>query len=235
MVTQIHDRFPSDFRYSPGQDLPGGVRFLCLRTLDELAKFWKRQRDTLPYAVGSTSGHAGVENWFLQPYEWIFAPSRAAAIRAVLRWDHYRIHAVWFDWASECPAEHAEYFRVLQQTRVRYKAAGAWTAQQERDFQRRTPETYRGWWELTNLPARLPASALLGDFPDEIFDRSLTAAQVEEKFQLQIFESYKGLYSSRGHMETFDRAAMDRHIDYCFDDRRRGGDYYGSCNEARSA
>jgi hypothetical protein len=231
--TEIHNRLPSDFPYSPGQELPGGGRFLRLRTLDELTRFWKRQRDALPYAVGSTFTTEGSENWFLAPYDWIFAPTRSAAIRAVLRWDQYPIRAAWFDWAGQCPKEHAEYFRVLQQTRERYKAAGAWTAEQERDFQRRTPETYRGWWELTNLPTRLPASALLGDFPDEIFDRALTAAQVEEKFQLQIFESYKALYSSHGHMQTFDRAAMDRHIDYCYDDRRRGGDYYGSCNEVR--
>jgi hypothetical protein len=113
MATKTHNRLPSDFRYSPGEVLPGGAQFHILPTLDQLITFWKQQR-VLPYAVCSTSEDNDAENWFLEPHEWIFAPTPAAVIRAVLRWDRYEMRPVWHDWANQYPEEHAGELTIVR-------------------------------------------------------------------------------------------------------------------------
>jgi hypothetical protein len=233
MSTETRRLLPRDLPYAPGQILAAGAQFHRLMTLDQLVACWAEHRDTLPYAVTSNATN---ENWFLESYEWIFAPAIPALIRAVVRWDQFQIATIWYDWAGKRPEEHAAFFQERDQYRARRIAAGAWTHEQEHTFQSdpRTPHTYRGWWELTNLPTRLPADALLGEFPDEITDPCLTLQEVEEKFQVQIFESLKGPYACGNDIETFDRAAVDEHIGYWLDERSCGHDYYGSENEQPS-
>ncbi|MFL6600538.1 MAG: hypothetical protein ACJ8R9_04340 [Steroidobacteraceae bacterium] len=53
----------------------------------------------------------------------------------------------------------------------------------------------------------------------------MSVNQVEEQFQLQMFESYKGGNSCDDDMRTFDRADLDRYIQYWVEDRERGEGY----------
>lgn len=86
--------------------LDNGTMFVTLRTLDELETFWKANRDTFSYAAQGIEIDG--EPTFLNDYEWVFGPSKAAVIQTVCRWNQLGVDADWLEdaeWFTQWPAE----------------------------------------------------------------------------------------------------------------------------------
>lgn len=76
-------RRPFDITYPEHTPLQNGALFVVLPTLHEQEEFWRSHGAQLPYAVE--------EGWTCDTYlgddGWLFAPTKASLVKAVLRWD----------------------------------------------------------------------------------------------------------------------------------------------------
>lgn len=74
---------PIDIAYPEHTPLRDGAIFVLLPTLSEQEAFWREHGAQLPYAVE--------EGWPCDTYlgedGWLFAPTKTALVKAVLRWD----------------------------------------------------------------------------------------------------------------------------------------------------
>lgn len=82
--------------------------FVTLPTLPALEVFWAKHRQQFPFAATGISMIDGQD--FLNEYEWLFAPTIPALVKAVTRWDEVGIQVEWYDWATVDPDDHAYFF-----------------------------------------------------------------------------------------------------------------------------
>ena len=92
-----------------------------------------------------------------------------------------------------------------------------------------TPETYRGWWRLSNLPNGRDFDGWFNGSPDEINNPNLSLNEVAEIFQIQTFEDWKA--SGIIDVDFHDANSLDEYIAYWRAERDIGTDYYGQENE----
>ena len=222
---------PIDIGLPEHTPLDGGAMFVVLRTLDELEVFWNEHREAFPFAVEGI--RYGDKQYYLNGYEWVFAPSKAAVVKTVCRWDQVGIKCEWYDWASDSPEDHADFFQARAQYRQDQIEKGQWSeadeAEDQEDCQRRSPETYRGWWRLTNLPNNISDTDWFSPWCEETIDPNLSPEMAAQSLQEQTFDDWKG--SDCGEIEFHDPQSLDEEIAYWREEQRAGRGYYGSENE----
>ncbi len=226
---------PLDIELPFEKMLPGGAFRVMLPTLAQLEAFWNANRESFAFAAEGLLADRGQE--FMHEYEWIFAPSTQALVKAVYRWDEWGIRPIWYDWATAEPLEHEAFFGELDEVRATRTAEGSWTADEEAGFRSRTPETYRGWWKLHNLPA-LDDMGWFDEHHVEITDPAASLAEVAAKLQDATFWTHKrwqGLWEIYFHTaeEVGETIASLRNSRQRSSERMYG--YYGCENELPAA
>lgn len=205
--------------------------FVILPTLPALEAFWAEHRQQLPFAATGIVMADGQD--FLNEYEWVFAPTIPALVKAATRWNEIGIEVEWYDWATAEPEDHASYFAERDQDRRRKIEKGIWSEADQKQFDQegatRTPETYRGWWRLTNLPSGYDFDDWFHDFADEISDPRLPPNEVAQMFQTQTFENWRE--SGVEEVDFHDADSLDEYIAYWRAERDNGAGYYGEENE----
>jgi len=222
---------PIDIRLPERTPLDGGAMFVVLPTLDELEAFWAKHREAFPFAAKGIL--YGDRQHYLNECEWVFAPSKAAVVATVFRWDQIGIQCEWYDWASVSPDDHGGFFQDRDVYRQAEIDKGRWSeaneAEYQEDCQRRSPETYRGWWRLTNLPNNLSDTDWFSSWCEETIDLSLPPEIAAQLLQEQTFDDWKR--SDCDELEFHDQQSLDKEIAYWREEQRAGQDYYGSENE----
>jgi hypothetical protein len=207
------------------QPLAGNAIFVRLPTLANLEQCWAAQRHIRPFAakgVGCTSGQR-----FLNQYEWVFAPTKAALVAAFTRWSEVGISVRWYDWKDDANAEisHEEFFRDYEGQRARRMAEGDWTLQDEVDHLEYSPERYTGEWIIENLPDQTDMSDWFALGFRSIIDCSLPIDEVTRMMQERTFDDWMEMDTLD--IEIRDIAAMDEEIEYWRTERSLGRGYYG--------
>jgi hypothetical protein len=224
---------PIDIALPEHEALEDGAMFVVLRTLDELESFWKANREMFHYAAEGVL-QEGIAQEYLNECEWVFGPSKTAVVKAVFRWDQMGIKCEWYDWAGDNPREHAYWFDDRDGYRQSQIAENAWSkadeAAYQTDCQKHSPETYRGWWILTNLPNNCSYHEWFSgyDFP-EITDPHLPVATVVKILQEHNFDDWKEC--DVGEIRFCDQQGVDESIAHWRDEQRAGREYYGIENE----
>ncbi|ALN78548.1 hypothetical protein [Lysobacter antibioticus] len=228
MRTSKKSLLPVQVPLPENQPLAGNAVFVRLPTLAALEQFWATQRDIRPFAakgVGCSSGQR-----FLNEYEWVFAPTKAALVAAFTRWDQIGIDVRWYDWKGDVNADisHEEFFHNFEANRERRIAEDDWTLQDEVDHLEYSPERYTGEWIIENLPNQADMDDWFGLGFRSIIDHSLPTSEVTRIMQERTFDDWVD-------MDTYDievrgLAAMDEEIEYWQTEKRVGRGYYGDEN-----
>lgn len=170
--------------------MEGGAVFVRFATVEDLRAYWQANHHRFHFAACGVEPQADALPRWLRHGEWVFAPTKWALIRAVTRWEAIGIACTWYDWAGTKPGEWAAYFRNASSCRADMLAEGTWTDEYEQDFQTRTPETYRGWWRLTNLPRGLVEHTWFDEYSKEIWDPSVPLTVVVRALQEETFDAW---------------------------------------------
>jgi len=111
-----------------------------------------------------------------------------------------------------------------------------WSGEDERAYQadclRRSPETYRGWWQLKNILGgcdRLDWANPSMDY-EELIDPKMPIAEVEQTLQVQTFDA--GMGSDLDGIEFHDRTSIEEAIAYLCGEQAAGQGYHGDENVA---
>ncbi|MGM9480288.1 hypothetical protein ACS5PN_03750 [Roseateles sp. NT4] len=232
MTQALRPVLPVDIPLEEGRPAPDGTVFITLPTLDALEQFWQQHRDRLPFACEGTPNS---EPTFLRPYQWIFGPSKAAVVAAAMRWGRSGIGCEFYEWAALAPDDHEAWFAGQEDHRTTATAAGTWTEDDEADFQRRTRQTYRGWWRFCNLPDGQDPGEWFSPGSDhvELIDPHLPRAAVEAQLLWETFDSWVDAYPSD--IQAHDAAGVDKTIAYWRAEQAAGQGYYGDENEQAPA
>jgi hypothetical protein len=205
--------------------------FVTLRTLDELELFWKEHKDQFKFAC---EGRSDDDPIFLREYEWVFGTSKSAVVKTVIRWNQSGIGCEFYNWAEINPEEHSKWFRERDTWREFLIEEGSWSADDENDYKadciRRTPDTFRGWWQLKNLPGELDPSEWFDPYiaREILIDSNMPIAEVEQKLQQQTFDDWK--LSDFDGVNCHDRTSIDETIAYWRKEQSDRQDYYGKEN-----
>jgi hypothetical protein len=220
---------PIDISLPENQPLAGGAVFVRLPTLASLEEFWTQQQTLRPYAAKGVNCISGQR--FLNECEWVFAPTKAALIAAVTRWEQIGISVRWYNWKGDSNAiySYEEYFRDYEARRDHAMAEGTWTLQHEVDHLEYSPERYTGEWIVENLPNETDMGDWFGLGYRSIIDRSLPIAEVTRLFKERTFDDWMDMDTYD--IEVLDTAAMDEEIEYWRNEKLVGEDYYGQENE----
>lgn len=229
MHTPKKSLLPVHIPLPENQPLAGNAIFVRLPTLAALEQCWAAQRHIRPFAakgVGCTTGQR-----FLNPYEWVFAPTKAALVAAFTRWNEVGISVRWYDWKDDSNAEisHEEFFRDYEAQRDRRMAAGDWTLQDEVDHLEYSPERYTGEWIIENLPDQTNMDDWFALGFRSIIDCSLHVAEVTRIMQERTFDDW--IEMDTYDIEVRDPAAMDEEIEYWRTEQSLGRGYYGKNSE----
>ncbi|NKF91933.1 hypothetical protein GO286_04215 [Ralstonia solanacearum] len=228
---------PVDIPLLENTPLDGGAVFVRLPTLNALESSWRDHQDQFHFAAKAIVW--GGQQRFLNEYEWVFAPTKVALVKTFTRWEQVGITCKWYDWAGDTSADvgtaHADWFLERDELRATMMAEGSWCNEDEHRYQadcrRRTPETYRGWWELKNLPLDADWSYdWLGLSVDaELIDPATTAAEVAESMQQLTYDAWATADSTD--IAVMDAAGVDDEIAYWRAEQAAGEGYYGEENE----
>lgn len=227
---KFNSKLPIDFSLPENIEVEGAV-FVRLPSLTLLDCFWRNNQSHYSYAVRGVAMTTG--QTFLDSYEWIFARSKVELVRAFTRWDKVEIQCVWYDWATDDPITHAQWFKDRDLYRDARLAEGSWDSDQEQEYktscETRTPESYRGWWTLENLPHGTSSGDWFAACNDpEIFDRSMSKSDVVKKMQELTYESFS--WDSYD-IAVMDAKGIDEEIEYWKKEKASGAEYYGIENE----
>lgn len=226
------NRLPIDIALKENVEVAGAL-FVKLPTLCALQKFWSENKSHYRYAAQGIPVTGG--QTYLNGYEWIFATTKTALVDAFTRWDQAGIRCEWYDWGNESEPVFSlkNWFTARDHYRSERMEVGKWTADDEVDYQAdckvRTPETYRGWWTLQNLPH----GASFGDWLSgcrhiEIIDATLPLSEVKRQMQELTYESFS---CNADDISVMDASGVEQEIEYWIEERCAGGDYYGVENE----
>lgn len=223
---------PSDIPLPERTILENGTVFVRLPTLDQLERFWAEHRSKFSYAAQGLRWGTG-SNLFLNVNEWVFGPTKASVVSTVCRWEQVGIRCEWYDWATDDPGFHARWFAERTEDRNTSVALGQWLVEEEESYQSdlkaRTPETYRGWWNLENLPGGMSDGDWFGVRSEEVIDPALSVSEVTRIMQEKTYDDWKAIGADE--IEFTDAAGVDSIVAYWISERSNGEDYYGSENE----
>lgn len=227
---------PVDIKLPERVLMAEGTMFVVLPTLGDLERFWAEHRDQFSFAC---EGVASAKPIFLREYEWIFGPSKVAVVRAAMRWDQLNVGCEFYDRATDDPIVHEAFFYDRDEFRKTQMLRSRWTREDEKayraDCERRSRTSYRGWWQLKNLPRGYdPDTWFNPAIPhEELFDPDMPKAEVERQLQEQTFDDWK--QSDFDQLGYHDRASIQETIAYWRREEEAGCDYYGRENERAPA
>lgn len=233
MKTKKKPQMPIDIKLPEQVRLDNDTLFVILRTLDELEQFLINHKGQFEFAC---QGRGWDEPIFLHEYEWVFGTSKSAVVRTVMRWDELGVGCEFYDWSKNDPAMFTSWFSDRDEYRDSQTAKGLWSEADEESYQadciRRSPETYRGWWQLTNLPGGCNPLEWFNPRIDheELFDPNMPIAEVKKVLQEQTFDDWKKSYSEE--VNFHDQASIEEEIAYWRHEKAIGQDYYGCENES---
>jgi hypothetical protein len=223
---------PIDFPLPERVLISGEAIYAVLHTLAELEMFWQAHRAEFPYAAQGVL--YGEQQTYLDEYQWVFAKSKTALVRTVTRWDQVGIQCEWYDWATDAPLDFADFFKANEHDRAQKMAQGVWSDADEANYQaervRRNPESYRGWWVLSNLPWDCPFHDWLSMEAGELSDPLLSIGAATILLQEQTFDDWVDNHD--GDVWFFDVKGVDEDIAYWRAEKAAGRDYYGMENES---
>jgi hypothetical protein len=191
-VTPVQPEGPLDpiaIELPEGVPLEGGATFVRLRTQDELESFWSANRERYPFAVEGFGSGLLDGNPCLDNKDWIFGPTKAAVVKAMLRWAARGMRCEWYDWATKEPDAHKGLHAYHAAVRREYTAKGEWTEKDEREFNARTPEKYTGWWSISPMPRGDELRDWVGSNAEELWDRTMAPEEAERLLLEQVFEA----------------------------------------------
>lgn len=223
---------PVDIKLPERVLLDDGTLFVTLRTLDELERFWREHQGQFEFAC---EGKGWDKPFYLREYEWVFGTSKSAVVRTVLRWGESGVGCEFYDWSKSDRAMHACWFHDRDEYRDSQIEKSLWSDEDEKAYQadciRRSPETYRGWWQFKNIPGGCDPLDWFNPciHHEELFDPNMPIAEVEKALQEQTFDDWKE--SDVGEIEYHDRASIGKAISYWRNEKAIGQDYYGCENE----
>lgn len=226
---------PVDIKLPDGVLLENGVMFVTLQTLDELEVFWRDHESRFAFACEGREVLSG--NSFLRGYEWVFGSSKAAIVRTIMRWGQSDIGCEFYDQSKHDPGLHNFWFHDRDAFRASQIQNGEWSAADEAEYLadcvRRTPESYRGWWQFSNLPEGYDPEDWFNPCinHEELFDPCLPPSVVENKLHEQTFNDW--MESDFMEIEAYDTAGVDALIRYWQGERDAGRGYYGDENEIK--
>lgn len=226
-------RLPVHIELPERRLLDDGALFVRLRTLNELEEFWSGNQDKFAFAC---EGKSSVQPSFLREYEWVFGTTKAAVVRAVLRWGQSGIGCEFYDWAQHDPLMHQMFFLDRDADRESTIEKGTWSEKDEAEYlsdcARRSSETYRGWWRFCNLPSGYSANEWLngGQGHEELIDPDMAYSEAASILQEQTFDDWR--QSDLWELESHTRESVEEIIRYWKNERANGEGYYGDENES---
>lgn len=232
MKTKNNLFLPVDIKLTEGVIFDDGTMFISLRTLDEFEQFWQEHKDKFEFACEGR----GCENpIFLREYEWVFGTSKSAVIRKVMRWGESGVGCEFYDWAKNDPEEHSYFFIDREAHRQTEIEKGTWSDEDEVEYKadciRRSPNTYRGYWQLKDIPGGIHHfDFLYAPTQEELIDPTMPIAEVEKTLQEQTFDALK--WQNDDEIVCHDRESIEGEIAYWREEQTAGNDYYGEENEA---
>lgn len=197
--------------------LANGTMFVRMKTLTDLVTFWDAHKDQFEFACEGAGWEAPC---FLNEDEWVFGSSKASVVQTVLRWGKSDIRVGFYDWSKSNRRWWKSWFADREARRNSGIKEGSWTESDEQTYQadcvRRSPETYRGWWQFENLPERYTPSDWLSLCADELFDPNLPIPEVERLLAEQTFDDWKE--EGSGEVRYYDRPTLSELIDSRLED-----------------
>lgn len=226
-------RDPHDIPIPQNTLLENGSMFVVLEDLDELDEFWRENRDK--FSFGCNGMELG-EPRFLRDKEWVFGLSKESVVETALRWTEFGIKTEFNDLSVTDPSFLAYMARDRIDGRKEMIEKGIWTSENEQEFNSdpryNPPGSYKGCWELTNLPYGIEWYEWIRD-GEELWDPSLDVKEVTRQFQIQTFDDWEGecdgviFYAAPeldSNIEEWKLARAERDVDGDFD-------YYYGCDE----
>lgn len=205
---------PIDIKLPESVIQENGTIFVHLNTPSELEVFWKNNSDTYNYAARGVD--SGGENYYLEKSEWVFSLTKASLVKTVLRWEKIGLWCRFYEWSKEHPGEWSSFFTDRIRYRIQQISQDSWTTEDEAayiaDSLKRSPATYRGWWEIANTPTALSIDWFSPNNDFELIDPSLPINIVEATIQEAIFDDWKE--SDALDIEFLDRAGIEEHIEF---------------------
>ncbi|MBH3742910.1 hypothetical protein I5M04_32455, partial [Pseudomonas aeruginosa] len=235
LMKKVQSLLPVDLSLPERQLMEDGTMFVRLPTLADLDLFWQENKGRFAFACEGVSCRKPV---FLREYEWIFGPTKASVVRAAMRWDRIGVGIEFYDQAEKDPESHEAFFIQRETNRQKQMLKGKWTSADESEYRRdclvRPRASYRGWWQLKNLPRGYDKDTWFNPAiqHEEICDPHMPADQVAVKLQEQTFDDWKE--SDVDQVAYHDRASVVETIRYWRTEKKEGRDYYGSENERES-
>ena len=233
MKTKKKPPLPVDIKLPERVMFDDETMFVTLRTLDELERFWQENKGQFEFAC---EGKGWENPIFLREYEWVFGTSKSAVVRQVMRWSESGVSCEFYDWAKNDPSMHRCWFNDREAYRDSQIEKGLWSDEDEADYKadciRRSPNTYRGWWQLKDIPGGCDPLDCFNPciHHEELFDPNMPIVQVEKTLQEQTFDDWK--QSDVYEIEYHDRESIANAIAYWRDEQSAGRGYYGEENEA---
>lgn len=233
MKTKKKPLLPVDIKLPERATFDDGTMFVTLRTLDELDRFWRQHKSKFKFAC---EGNCCDHPIFLREYEWVFGTSKSAVVRKVMRWGESGVGCEFYDWAKDDPAMLRCWFNDREADRESQIEKGLWSEEDEAAYKadciRRSPNTYRGYWQLKDIPGGWDHLNWFSSSThhEELFDPNMPIVEVEKALQEQTFDEWKqsGFYE----IDCRDRESIEEAIAYWRVKRSVGDDYYGKENEA---
>lgn len=228
-------RLPVEIPLLEGVEIDGAM-FIRLLTLSDVQRFWAG--NDIRYSFAAYGCPVTTGQLFLNEYEWIFATTKASLVRAFTRWTQAGIQCVWHDWVNDRSLDfdpafsYLRWFATRAALRMEGRSEHQWTEKQEHEYQRdillRTPETFRGWWTLKNLPLDMTPDIWLSS-RTELFDAGLSPVEAAQRMQELTYDSF---IDSSEEIVLLDKDGIDGEIRYWISEKESGADcYYGSRNE----
>lgn len=215
---------PMDIALPENVMLPNGTLFVKLPTLDSLDAFWSENSERFLYAATGIPLTTGQN--FLNDCEWVFGNSKAAVVETFCRWNEVGIKTIFYDWAKEDPKDHQAWFDD-RDSYAKYRAEQGKEPERPSFYTTCTPETYRGYWILENLPNDFDMFSWFTDFAfTEITDWNLPVATAKAMLQEQTFDDYIE-HGCCADTECFDKAGLTENIEYWKEQRAQGMETYG--------
>lgn len=197
---------PIDIRLPEGITLPTGAIFVTLNSLDKLEEFWLAHREELPYCVESTRR---ADAMVLGTHEWIFAPSKVAAVKTAMRWDDLAITCEWHEYPAEV-----------------FETDDQWDCCTKAGFE--TPNGGWSGWILKNEPDWLSEPI---DIEEGNAGWAIISRETATELLLETVFNYSLLgYDSQGvteWVEFHDPGSMEKNLAYWKGERSVGEWYYG--------
>ena len=214
---------PSELRYDHEEMLDGGAQFCRLDTLADLKAYWERKRPEMAYACVGTGFTEPAR--FLGHHEWVFSPSKQALVKAVVRWDEFKIAPRWYDIMSDEHPVRRDFQRRRATRRDLGMALGTWSPENEEAYASNVhpirDAMRRGFWRLANLPCGLTHFDWFSEHARMPNDPALPRDRVELVLQWMTYNDWQS-HHTLNDIEMLDAQGVDAEIAYWEQEQAEG-------------